>query len=304
MRQIGTLSGEADARRFTAYLITQGIGAQAEEENDGWALWIREENQIEQARDELQSFKLDPKHSRYQGAERTAEAALREEHRRREKARKNIVELSGRWNQGGTRRAPLTMTLLVLSVVVTLWTNFGGNRPQFETLSFSRLTVPRNVDREEPQIYHAFSDIQRGQVWRLVTPIFMHLGLLHLVFNLFWLWHLGSQVENRYGTLYLGVLVLCAAIASNAAQAIFVHPAFGGMSGVVYALFGYVWMKMLFEPSSGMFISGLNVIIMVGWFFLAMTGRVGDIANVAHGVGLAFGIAVGYAPQVLGMWRR
>jgi GlpG protein len=65
------------------------------------------------------------------------------------------------------------------------------------------------------------------------------------------------------------------------------------MSGVIYALFGYVWMKGIYQPEQGMAVSSANVNIMVIWLFACMTGMLGPIANAAHFVGLAVGIAFG-----------
>ena len=47
MRQVGSLSSEADAHRFAAYLVTQGVEAHAEEDGDAWAIWVRDENDME-----------------------------------------------------------------------------------------------------------------------------------------------------------------------------------------------------------------------------------------------------------------
>ncbi len=143
-------------------------------------------------------------------------------------------------------------------------------------------------------------DIERGEVWRLMTPIFMHAtrNPLHIVFNLLMFRMLGTLIEVRRGTLRLAVLVLVSAAVSNWGQYEWmvrrdeVGP-FLGMSGVVYALFGYIWMKGLYQPEQRMAVHPNNVSIMIAWLFLCMTGWLGPIANAAHVVGLAVGLAAG-----------
>jgi GlpG protein len=66
-----------------------------------------------------------------------------------------------------------------------------------------------------------------------------------------------------------------------------------GFSGVVYALFGYIWMKGLYEPEQGMIMHPNTITIMIAWLFLCMTGLVGSIANAAHVVGLVVGVMLG-----------
>jgi GlpG protein len=125
----------------------------------------------------------------------------------------------------------------------------------------------------------------------------------HLLFNMIWLFDLGGQIERRYGSLRLLFLVVVIAVLSNLAQyylgkltfdngRLFVpqeSPAFGGMSGVVFGLFGYVWMKSRLDPESGLFLHPNNVILMLVWFVVCCTGLVGPIANAAHFVGLLVG---------------
>jgi GlpG protein len=65
------------------------------------------------------------------------------------------------------------------------------------------------------------------------------------------------------------------------------------MSGVVFALFGYIWMKSLHEPEQGMFVHPNTVTIMLFWLVLCMTGLVGPIANAAHVAGLVVGVVFG-----------
>jgi GlpG protein len=139
--------------------------------------------------------------------------------------------------------------------------------------------------------------LKRGQVWRLITPIFIHWGILHLIFNLFWLRDLGGMIEVQRGTRVLLPLVLVVAILSNIAQYYHHGPSgFGGMSGVNYGLFAYVWIKGRYQPYLGLGISQQSTMILIAWLFLCMTGLVGDIANTAHVVGLIVGGAIAYGP--------
>jgi GlpG protein len=69
---------------------------------------------------------------------------------------------------------------------------------------------------------------------------------------------------------------------------------FGGMSGVVYALLGYVWMRGKYDPASGLFVPPPTVTMMLIWFVAGWTGILGPIANMAHGAGLVLGMAWGY----------
>ena len=60
MRQVGSLPDQREAERFAAYLVTQGIDAHAEQDTHEWAVWVRDEDRIEQARQSLEHFRVDP----------------------------------------------------------------------------------------------------------------------------------------------------------------------------------------------------------------------------------------------------
>jgi len=294
MRQVGITANQPDANRFASYLVTQGIAAHAEEELEGWVVWVRDEDHFEQARDEFQQFREFPAHARYEGAEQKAEAIIREHVRQQAQAQKNVVEMRGNWSRPASRKAPLTFTLIGLCVLLSLITNFGDKtNKRWWDLSFSSNSSP-------PTPMAGFSDIKKGQVWRLVTPVFVHVGgPLHLLFNCYWLFIFGVQIENAKGPLRFGALVLAAAVIPNVLQAWFVGPMFGGISGVVCGLFGYVWMKSLYAPNEGIHINPTTVIIWIAFLFICLSGMFGPIANVAHFAGLAVGIVAGYAPVLL-----
>jgi GlpG protein len=66
------------------------------------------------------------------------------------------------------------------------------------------------------------------------------------------------------------------------------------MSGVVYGLIGYIWMRGKFDPASGLFLHSTTVTMAVVWFLLCLVGIIPHVANAAHGVGFAVGLAWGY----------
>ena len=176
----------------------------------------------------------------------------------------------------------VTVTLIAASVAVTLLSNFGESSFVLPFLISSGGT--------------GFSDIASGEVWRLVTPMFVHFKWVHLLFNMLWLLDLGRIVELVRGPAFLGVFVLATSALSNVAQyAIKGNPGFGGMSGVVYALLGYVWMQGHFNPRFGFELHKVTVILLLAWFVLCWIEVLPvGIANWAHTVGLLAGVAWGF----------
>ena len=149
----------------------------------------------------------------------------------------------------------------------------------------------------------AFGDLGEalasGQVWRLLSPAFLHFGWMHLIFNMLWLWYFGRQVEALQGSLRMLTLLLVAGIGANLAQYAAGTVLFGGMSGVDFALLGYVWLMSRRAPRSGFFVPQMLVVFMLGWLVFAMTDMAamvgfGNVANEAHLGGLVVGLALGW----------
>jgi len=161
-----------------------------------------------------------------------------------------------------------------------------------------------------PPDYLFYSGLEQGQYLRLITPIFLHFGLLHLVFNSLWLSMLGSRIEVTEGSMHLMLLVIVCGAVSNMLQynwsgSIY----FGGMSGVIYALLGYLWIKHKVAPQSYPPLPNGLMGFMVGWLLLCMTGILEvalgiGVANAAHLGGLLIGLLIGLVFAVLGMARN
>jgi GlpG protein len=114
-----------------------------------------------------------------------------------------------------------------------------------------------------------------------------------------WLYQLGSMIEARQNSLFLFIFVAVSAALSNLGQYVQHGPGFYGMSGVVYALAGYVWMRGKYDPASGLFLDRQSVAILLIWLVVCYTGIIGPIANTAHVVGLLTGMAWGGAAAML-----
>lgn len=151
--------------------------------------------------------------------------------------------------------------------------------------------------------------ILQGQVHRLVTPIFLHFIIgslpIHLIFNMMWLWDLGGSIEKEKGPWYLLILVLIIGVSSNVAQYFaeylmegYVHPRyiFGGMSGVVYGLLGFIFMRRKQDPFFKVELHPGIMQFMLIWlvlgYVLNATGAIG-VANTAHLIGLVSGGLLG-----------
>ena len=191
-------------------------------------------------------------------------------------------------NSAGLRLPPLTTALVAICVVIARASGFGRS-----LAALSPFLITRYQDAGLPEIV-------AGQYWRLITPVFIHFGILHITFNMLWLWQLGSAIEQRQGWRDLTLLMVVIGVTSNLAQFYATGPLFGGMSGVVYGLLGYFWMQGRFNPRFGMALQRPVVVMMLAWFVICWAGLVGNIANVAHTAGLVMGIVVGYAAAVLG----
>lgn len=86
-----------------------------------------------------------------------------------------------------------------------------------------------------------FEKIGQGEVWRLITPIFLHQNLLHILFNLLWVYILGRQLEVGLGSFRYLLFCVIVAVASNTAQYLVSGPNFLGISGLVCGMVTFIW---------------------------------------------------------------
>jgi len=196
------------------------------------------------------------------------------------------------------KMAKVTTALIAASIVVAIVSGLGSD---LEVLSWLTVADLHGTDRS---ILGGLSAIENGQIWRLLTPIFIHFGILHILFNMMWLLDLGGLIERRWSTRTLVLLVLISGVVANVAQFVIngdlrngvrtANALSGGMSGVVYALLGYLWIRGRLEPAAGIRLSRQTLVMMIGWLLLCCTGLMGHVGNMAHAAGLLVGFTMGW----------
>jgi membrane associated rhomboid family serine protease len=136
-----------------------------------------------------------------------------------------------------------------------------------------------------------------GEPWRLFTCILPHADLLHLAFNVYWLWVFGTLVEDVYGHVRaLGIVLLLAAGSMAAEYSLFDGGI--GLSGVGYGLFGMLFVLGSRDRRFLHAVDDRTTKLFVGWFFLCIATsvlHVFSVANVAHGLGALLGGLLGEA---------
>jgi len=300
LRQIGELPKDLDAGVLEDHLLGLGIKSRFDRRPDGWSVWIIDEDQVARGREELKAYLDAPGDPRFRANARAGREARKEEARRDREFRRNDRDAGELWTAPTFRRRPVTTLVVAIAIVVYILQNTAQRFRTVTTLSFFDW---RNGPPEfRPRL--GLSDILAGEVWRLVTPIFLHFSPWHILFNCWWTMILGTAIEVRRGRWKLLAMIVGAAALSNLGEYLYMEHlnanpdgskfyTFGGLSGVNYALFGYVWMMGENHPEEGLRMDSTNTVILLGWLVLCFTGAVGNVANVAHLAGLAVGMALG-----------
>lgn len=282
MRHLQSYDDPEQARGLSDQLEVQGIENQVRSDESLHAVWIINEADLEAATELA---------SRYAGAPSDASRAEAERIRKQRESDTRPVRIPGLSRRGLAREGPVgrvTLALIVLSVAVAALSGLGNaSSPILRAL----FVVPISPDG------YYLARIDWAQPWRLLTPMLIHFGILHLGFNMLWLYRLGSQIEDLHGTrVFLGLVALTQ-VPGALVQFQVSGPLFGGMSGVVYGLFGFSWMQARYT-SRGYSLTDQDTMWIMGWFVLCATGLVGRIANAQHAIGLVFGLLAGMPAYV------
>jgi GlpG protein len=262
------------ATLFAQVLRDHGIASELRQQQQEVVMLLPDPERFQEARDLLDAFQRNPLDPAFQGSAWRSGASFSWQHR---SAGKGL--LAGWWQGLG----PVVKWVLVACVLVWLSPLVVGDQ-LYQALLFGRDLAMLG---EQP--------------WRLLTPMLLHFGVLHILFNLLWWQVLGGIIERFQSSLQLVWVTLATAAVSNLAQFLASGPNFGGLSGVVYGLLGYLWLYGRVNPAAGYGIPRPVVIFMLAWLVICWVGLTDLIANEAHFAGLLTGCLLG---AVTGLWRR
>ncbi len=190
---------------------------------------------------------------------------------------------------------PVTIVLMLICAAVAFWSRLGGEAWRVGFLFYPVLASDSLVELlgglGSPVI-----------LARTITPMFLHFGELHLIFNMLWLWYFGRQLEPlRPGWIYPAVVLLTSFVANTAQYLLGGGSNFGGMSGVVYGLVGYAWILYKFSPRSGLLLNDQMFLFFVIMLVAMEVFASSWIATAAHLGGLLAGLFLGI---VFAVFRR
>lgn len=145
-----------------------------------------------------------------------------------------------------------------------------------------------------------------GQVWRLFTAMFLHIGVLHLLFNLYALNALGPLVEGYFGHVRFSVIYLLGGLFGSLASYAFSPNPSAGASGAIFGLAGAITIYFLryrenFGSRGRAILTNMLMVIGINLVFgLAMPGidNWGHMGGLVGGAVLAWGLLPRYEPPV------
>lgn len=331
MRKIGTFP-DRRAEKFADYLTAEGMPANVQKTDEGsYNLWVVDEDHWEQCKAQFEEFLADPDADKYNHAGKVARDIRREERVRQERVRQRVRV----GKQVFSRRTPITFICLGICVLLSLVTEFQlGLQPVTRALLFN--CVPVDVAMEAGWLTpETIADMEngsngtlelraasllQGELWRVVTPAFLHSGIRHLLFNMLVLVYFGRRVEWREGRWFMIGLVLAGAAIPNLLQGLmsgaydgtrlylgvadeqlFLYSPFAGFSGVDFAIVTFMWLRGLYRLVPDYQMSQLTLIMFLAVLFLGIAGLDeavlgANVANWAHGGGVLVGLVAAMLP--------
>ncbi|WP_186575785.1 rhomboid family intramembrane serine protease [Aquibacillus kalidii] len=168
----------------------------------------------------------------------------------------------------------LTYFILIANIILFVWMELNGGTNSATTLiQYGAKYNPAILD---------------GEWWRIITSMFIHIGLLHLVMNMFALYYVGSAVEQIYGNIRFFVIYFLAGILGSLTSFALNPQLAAGASGAIFGLFGALLFFGLIHRRVFFQTMGKNIIFVIV-FNIIFGFSIPEIDNGAHLGGLLGG---------------
>jgi rhomboid protease GluP len=176
-----------------------------------------------------------------------------------------------------------TYVLLAINIVVFLAMTALGGSENVNTLVFFGAK------------YNPY--IIAGQYWRLLTACFVHVGIIHLLFNSYALYVFGSEVERRYGGGRFLALYLLSGVGGSTLSFLGSPRLAAGASGAIFGLVGAMiaYFATYREQFGAWGKRRLSSVLLVAGYNLVFGFIASGIDNYAHVGGLLAGLLIGWA---------
>lgn len=276
MIRAASLPIEVNLVRFSHFLHSQGIAHRINEESGQQVIWVELDAHAALVQEALTSWSFEKESESFQSSNSLVNPGAG--------LRNLLMEFL---------RAPISLSLISVCLIVALVSSLGAAPgrvailfyPLLDSSGFTALLLSIG----------GLSDMLRS-----VSPMLLHFGELHLVFNMMWLWYFGRQLEAGHPSSLTLLLILFCSFVANTTQYLYSgFNNFGGMSGVVYGLVGYTWLVHMLMPRSNLLINTKMFTVFV-IALIAMEIFAGSwIASAAHVGGLFAGLTMGAAVVVL-----
>ncbi len=131
--------------------------------------------------------------------------------------------------------------------------------------------------------------VLHGAWWQLITAMFVHVGILHIALNMFFLYQLGSQLENLFGGRVLLLTYLISGLAGNLLTLLFLPPytISAGASGAVFGVVGVLIM------ATGIMGGNMAAAVLNAFILFAINSIFPGVNAYAHLGGLLTGSVIG-----------
>ena len=187
----------------------------------------------------------------------------------------------------GNKRTMMTMIFLIIQIVLfLLMTIMGGSTNVFTLIRFGAKFNPA---------------ILAGEFWRLITPIFLHIGFTHILLNSVTLYFLGSQLEIIYGNLRFAIIYLMGGIMGNAMSFAFSDAVSAGASTSLFGLFAATIVLGRLYPHNYAIrdmAQGFTVLIILNFIAGLTSGSVDNWGHLGGAIGGALGAMVVPIPNM------